>query len=141
MKRIPPKVQIKDFNACWRKLLICHIYYDLAAVWKTVFSLTHKSFRIGLLALTLMLAGAANLFTVSVDNDGDEETPPITIQLNFVASQRKTVHLHKAEISRHAASVNAGLIPQRPVLSENWQGSFSISQASGSPQFVVPLRT
>lgn len=106
-----------------------------------MFSLTHKSFRIGLLALTLMLAGAANLFTVSVDNDGDEETPPITIQLSFVGSPRKTVHLHKADVSRQTIAIDATIVSQPPALFESWHTSFTAPEGAGSPEFVVPLRT
>lgn len=36
------------------------------------------------LATMLLLAGAANLVCVSYDDDGDEDTPPVTFELNVL---------------------------------------------------------
>jgi hypothetical protein len=88
----------------------------------------------------LLLAGAANLFTVFVDNDDDEETPPITVELSFVATSRKSVPVHKDEISRPSASV-ARPLPRTKTRADLRQTSLSTPAATGSPEFVVPLRT
>jgi len=37
------------------------------------------------LALILVLTGSANLLCLSVDNDDDEDTAPVSIELSFIA--------------------------------------------------------
>ncbi len=52
----------------------------------------YKCFRGAVLGLMLLLAGAANLVCVSYDTDNDEDTPPITVEMNLV-TPRKHTHL------------------------------------------------
>jgi hypothetical protein len=52
----------------------------------------YKCFRGAVLGLMLLLAGAANLVCVSYDTDNDEDTPPITVEMNLV-TPRKNTHL------------------------------------------------
>lgn len=98
----------------------------------------HKCFRGAVLGLMLLLAGGANLVCISFDTDNDEDTPPITIELNLVAPKRNN-HLPnkraKAEVigqkDLEAASPNlvaAVYVDALPPVS------------AGSPQEVIPLR-
>jgi hypothetical protein len=43
----------------------------------TIMSFWHKSARGALLGLMLLLTGTAPLFIVAVDNDNDDEPPPV----------------------------------------------------------------
>jgi hypothetical protein len=51
----------------------------------------HRIFRGTILALMLLLAGTANLVSVSYDADDDEDTPPVTVELNLVAPCKKNI--------------------------------------------------
>lgn len=106
-----------------------------------MFSLIHKPSRLGLLAITLMLVGAANLFTLSVDTDDDDDTPPITVELNFIAPARKSAHVHQTEPVRHLKVSDARLGSPKAGLSTIRHISLSHLPKPDSPQFVIPLRT
>lgn len=102
-------------------------------------SLKHKSVLSAALGLVLLLLGGVNLFSVSVDNDGDDETPPITIEFNFIASSKKVIQTEKDEALRHKTEF------ARSQASQHRAGSLDGQSISGSvtasPQLVVPLRT
>jgi|SRR5579864_5336346 len=57
-----------------------------------MYKILYKCFRGAVLGLMLLLAGAANLVCVSYDTDNDEDTPPITVEMNLV-TPRKNTHL------------------------------------------------
>jgi len=102
-------------------------------------SLKHKSVLSAVLSLILLIFGGANLFSVSVDNDGDDETPPITIEFNFIASCKKSIQTEKAEALRRRTEFARSEASQRRSTSLDGQsisGSLTVS-----PQSVVPLRT
>jgi hypothetical protein len=102
-------------------------------------SLKHKSVLSAALSLILLIFGGANLFSVSVDNDGDDETPPITIEFNFIASSKKTIQTEKEEALRRRTELAHSVASQHRASSRDGQ---SVSGAvSVSPQTVVPLRT
>jgi hypothetical protein len=98
----------------------------------------HKCFRGAVLGLMLLLAGGANLVCISFDTDNDEDTPPITVELNLVAPKRSH-HLPnkkaQAEVVRQKdlASGSPGLVATVYV------DSMPAANA-GSPQEVIPLR-
>jgi hypothetical protein len=91
------------------------------------------------LSLLLLLMGAANLFTVSVDDDGDDDTPPIKLEMNFVASSKKVhvdrensqQHKHSAPVCHQTTNQGTNDVTHGPSLATN----------SASPQQVTPLRT
>jgi hypothetical protein len=58
-------------------------------MWKIL----HRYFRGVVLGLMLLLAGAANLVCVSYDADNDEDTPPVTVEMNLIAPVKKNTHL------------------------------------------------
>jgi hypothetical protein len=102
-------------------------------------SLKHKSVLSAGLSLVLLILGGANLFSVSVDNDGDDETPPITVEFNFIASSKKSIQTEKEEALRRRTEF------ARSEASQHHSASLDGQSISGSvtvsPQSVVPLRT
>lgn len=104
-------------------------------MWK----IFHKYFRGAVLGLMLLLAAAANLVCVSYDADNDEDTPPVTVEMNLIAPAGRSTHLPsrnvQAEIVRqgdlHAAAAN-------PVTAFSTQSSIVLN--TSSPQQAVPLR-
>ena len=105
----------------------------------TVMSFWHKSARGALLGLMLLLTGAAPLFTVAVDNDDDDETPPITVEMNLVAPSRKTFHMPSAEASRQFTATGHREPFHKAAFTSHHQPM--LRPESGSPQLIVPLRT
>jgi len=102
-------------------------------------SLKQKSVLSAALGLALLLLGGANLFSVSVDNDGDDETPPITVEFNFIASSKKTIQVEKDEVIRHTTEYARSEELQHR--SSSLDGQVVTGSISVSPQLVVPLRT
>ena len=102
-------------------------------------SLKHKSVLSAALSLILLMFGGANLFSVSVDNDGDDETPPITVEFNFMASSKKTIQVEKDEAVRHKTEYARSEALQHQ--SSSLDGQSVTGSISISPQLVVPLRT
>jgi hypothetical protein len=100
----------------------------------------YKCFRGFVLGAMLLLAGAANFVCISYDADGDEDTPPVTVELNVVAPSRKTVqtpHKHLVRSNFHSQSQVQQVVPQ--LLASVDRGSAS-QLDQGSQQLVVPLR-
>lgn len=94
------------------------------------------------LSVLLLLLGAANLFTLSIDDDGDEATPPIQVEMNFVASSKKVAvaqaarerarhHSHAAPVQQQHKHDDLNVVAYEP----------SRTADSASPQQVTPLRT
>jgi hypothetical protein len=107
------------------------------SIW--IMSIWHKSVRGAILGLMLLLTGAAPLLTVSVDTDDNDDTPPITVEMNLVAPSRKTVQMPAAEAARQFTAVGSREPFAKAALSS--QHHPTIELAMGSPQLVVPLRT
>jgi hypothetical protein len=100
-------------------------------------SFLHKLLRGSVLAVMILLAGAANLICVSYDADDDDDTPPVTVEMSLAAPCRKTLHVpqqQQIQASVITEEICAELIA--PVRSES---ALAFSQTA--PQFVVPLRT
>ena len=104
-----------------------------------MFSLNRKSLVSAILGFALVLIGTASLFTILVDNDGDDDTPPITVELNLVAPVKKAVQLTKAEAHQSPVFGNSAQ-PSRH-LASNFQEEAAPGPGKGSPQLLVPLRT
>lgn len=102
-------------------------------------SLKQKSVMSAVLSLALLLLGGVNLFSVSVDNDGDDDTPPITVEFSFLASSKKAIQTEQNEsLDSKIDSALHKLSQNRPALLDNQ--SFSGFPTISSP-IVVPLRT
>jgi hypothetical protein len=86
----------------------------------------------------LLLAGAANFVSISYDNDNDEDTPPVTVELSLAAPVRKDVQLPKS----HPISAIFHLQDSQPATGLVAALTFeSASQLNaGPPQLAVPLR-
>jgi hypothetical protein len=103
-------------------------------------SILTKCFRSAVLAMMLLLSGMASMVCFSYDADGDESTPPVTIEFNGVVPSKKSIQVPKPNSTAAAphvrdaqpASVDLAAamdFPSAPVLDK------------GSPQLLVPLRT
>ena len=100
----------------------------------------YRYFRGLVLGTMVLLAGAANLVCISYDDDGDEDTPPVTIELNVVAPTRRAVHSplkHSARIHLRCFSTQERPAPKL-VAAIGQEPCAKIDP--GSPQFAVPLR-
>ena len=97
----------------------------------------HKILRGAVLGMMILLAGAANLVCVSYDTDDDEDTPPITVEMNLLTPSRKNLHIPKlqnARFLRHREDQ-----PQTELLADLQFDATNLLD-KGSPQLVVPLR-
>jgi hypothetical protein len=100
----------------------------------------YRVFRGFVLGTMVLLAGAANLVCISYDNDGDEDTPSVTIELNVVAPTRRAVHSPLKHSGRvHLRSFSA-TEQSTPRLMAAIDRESKIQADPGSPQFAVPLR-
>ena len=85
----------------------------------------------------LLLAGAANLVSISYDNDNDEDTPPVTVELSLAAPVRKDIQL-----PRHSGSAIFHLQDAQPATGLVATLAFESAPQlnAGPPQLAVPLR-
>ena len=97
-----------------------------------------RCFRGVVLGLMLLLAGAANLVSISYDNDNDEDTPPVTVELNLAAPVNKDVQLPKS----HPSSAVFHLQDAQPAAGLVASLAFESAPQfhAGPPQLAVPLR-
>jgi hypothetical protein len=102
-------------------------------------SLKQKSVLSAMLSLALLILGGVNLFSVSVDNDGDDDTPPITVEFSFLGSSKRAIQSEKNE------SLDSKIHSAQHELSQNEPASLDNQAFSGflptSSPIVVPLRT
>ena len=91
------------------------------------------------LGVMLLLSGMASMVCFSYDADGDESTPPVTVEFNGVVPSKKGV-----QVSSLRSSAVAHQVGDTQTLSPNFLASVNFSSAptldKGSPQLVVPLR-
>ncbi len=65
-----------------------------SAVGKAVIKISY--IRGPMLVLAVLLAGAANLLSVSCDADHDADTPPLVIEFSFVTGAQAGVHAQRS---------------------------------------------
>lgn len=99
----------------------------------------HRIFRGTVLALMLLLAGTANLVCVSYDADDDEDTPPVTVELNLVAPCRKNIQVARQQTNARAFRFR----DEKPQAELRASVRFEAAPLlqNGAPQLVVPFRT
>ena len=105
-----------------------------------IMSFWHKSIRGVLVGLMLLVTGAAPMVIVSVDNDNDDDTPPITVELNLVAPSRKSMHLPATQAKQVTATGHRETF-SKATLASHHHPTVALEHDLGSPQLVVPLRT
>jgi len=99
-----------------------------------------RFFRSAVLGMMLLLSGMAGMVCFSYDADGDESTPPVTIEFNGVVPSKKSLHISKP----HSTAATHHVRDAQPA-SLDQVASIDFSSApvrdKGSPQLLVPLRT
>jgi hypothetical protein len=103
-----------------------------------MFTFRQKSVLNAILGLALLFAGGANSFTVSVDADGDEDTPPIVVELSLDNHKKTPVEL-KADPQHRQAECTCTESSQHMMKSLDRQPV--PGPGKGSPELLVPLRT
>jgi hypothetical protein len=94
--------------------------------------------RGSLLGLMLLLAGAANLVCISYDADDDEDTPPVSIELNIVAPCKRSVQVPKLQTHARVSRLE----DEQPATEQLAMASFDQAPQlqQGPPQMIIPLR-
>ncbi len=102
-------------------------------------SFLNRLLRGAVLGVMLLVAATANLVSFSYDADGDDETPPVNIELSIVAPNKKLAHV----VRQHAPAHRLGFEVQRFFIQEPASLEFEsqLPFDTSSPQFVVPLRS
>jgi hypothetical protein len=89
--------------------------------------------------MMLVITAAVPLFTLSIDADDDDDTPPVTVELNLVAPAQKSVQTQADQAVRQVSSTGHREIFRRSAFSSHHQPTLNLE--SGPPQWVAPLRT
>jgi hypothetical protein len=105
----------------------------------TMNSLLTRCFRCAVLAMMLLLSGLASMVCFSYDADGDESTPPVTIEFNGVVPSKKSIQIPKP----HSTAAAQHVCDEQPASTE-LVASNDFSSAplrdKESPQLQAPLR-
>lgn len=102
-------------------------------------SLFTKFFRTAVLAMMILLSGMASMVCLSYDTDGNESTPPITVEINGIIPNKKSAQIpepHSIEAASHSRSVE--LPPAATMASV--EPSFAPQLDANSLPLLVPLR-
>ena len=105
----------------------------------TMNSLLTRCFRCAVLAMMLLLSGMAGMVCFSYDADGDESTPPVTIEFNGVVPSKKSIQIpkpHSTAAVHHVRDEQPAVI--EPAASNDF--AFAPLRDKESPQLLVPLR-
>jgi hypothetical protein len=95
--------------------------------------------RGAVLGMMLLLSGMAGMVCFSYDADGDESTPPVTVEFNGVVPSKKGIQVSSPRSNTVAHHVRDA----QPATVELVASVNSLSLPTldkGSPQLVVPLR-
>ncbi|HEY2168501.1 MAG TPA: hypothetical protein VGJ30_02675 [Candidatus Angelobacter sp.] len=95
--------------------------------------------RGAVLGMMLLLSGMASMVCFSYDADGDESTPPVTVEFNGVVPSKKGIQVSSPRSTAVAHHVRDAQPASVELLASV---NFSVVPAldKGSPQLVVPLR-
>jgi hypothetical protein len=97
--------------------------------------------RGAVLGMMLLLSGMAGMVCFSYDADGDESTPPVTVEFNGVVPSKKGIQVSSPRSNAVANHVGATQPASTELLaSVNYLSIPAMDMDKGSPQLVVPLR-
>jgi len=92
--------------------------------------------------MMLVLSGTAGMICFSYDADGDESTPPVTVEFNGVVPSKKSIQIPKPHSTTAAAHHVRDEQPASiDLVAWNDFSSATPVRDKESPQFLVPLRT
>ena len=98
-----------------------------------------RCFRSGVLAMMVLLSGMASMICYSYDADGDESTPPVTIEFNGVVPSKKSVQIPKPQSTAAAHHVrDAQPASIEALVAEDFSSAPLLEK--DPPQLLVPLR-
>ncbi len=111
------------------------------SVNRTMKPLLTRYLRGAVLGMMLLLSGMAGMVCFSYDADGDDSTPPVTVEFNGVVPSKKGIQVSSPRSSTVAHHVR-GAQPASVELmaSVNFLSVPAMDMDKGSPQLVVPLR-
>ena len=95
--------------------------------------------RTAVLAMMILLSGMASMVCLSYDTDGDESTPPVTVEINGIIPNRKSTQIpepRSIEAATHFRTVE--LAPAATMASV--EPAFAPQFDSNSLPLLVPLR-
>ena len=95
--------------------------------------------RGAVLGMMLLLAGMAGMVCFSYDADGDDSTPPVTVEFNGVVPSKKGIQVSSPRSSAVAQHVRDAQ-PASVELVASVVFPVVPALEKGSPQLVVPLR-
>jgi hypothetical protein len=97
--------------------------------------------RGAVLGMMLLLSGMAGMVCFSYDADGDDSTPPVTVEFNGVVPSKKGIQISSPRSSAVAHHVRDARTASPELLaSANFLSVPAVDMDKGSPQLVVPLR-
>jgi hypothetical protein len=102
-------------------------------------SLFTKFCRTVVLAMMILLSGMASMVCLSYDTDGDESTPPVTVEINGIIPNKKSAQIpepRSIETASHFRAVE--LTPAATMASV--EPAFAPQVDSKSLPLLVPLR-
>jgi len=103
--------------------------------------LLNRLLRGAVLGMMLLLSGMASMVCFSYDADGDESTPPVTVEFNGVVPSKKGIQVSSPRSSTVAHHVgNTQPASTELLASVNYLSIPAMDMDKGSPQLVVPLR-
>ena len=109
---------------------------------KTMKPLLTRYLRGAVLGMMLLLSGMAGMVCFSYDADGDESTPPVTVEFNGVVPSKKGIQVsspRSSAVAHHARDAQPlELLASANILSVRSSSAPALDK--GSPQLVVPLR-
>lgn len=112
----------------------------LATVWLMKPLLT-RCLRGAVLGMMLLLSGMASMVCFSYDADGDDSTPPVTVEFNGVVPSKKGIQVSSPRLSVVAQHVSDAQPATVELLaSANFLSIPAKDMDKGFPQLVVPLR-
>ena len=111
---------------------------------KTMKPFLTRYIRGAVLGMMLLLSGMAGMVCFSYDADGDESTPPVTVEFNGVVPSKKGIQVsspRSSAVAQHVGDTQPNtldLLASVSPLSARFLSAPALDK--GSPQLVVPLR-